>query len=163
MYCWPSTTVCPQLTRSHGHDHQGVWHVRIAPVRGARFGQPVQVRDGRRVPRCVLLALNFCLPSTTVCPQLTDEFQDCNTSQCDLLLSLLTAAGHSNVVACGDDRQSIFGFRGGHHGPGVFQWLVDTYPGEAEITTLVTSHRCRYSPVFSVPLFFLAPLRAFFN
>ena len=94
---------------------------------------------------------------------MVDEFQDCNTSQCDLLLSLLTAAGHSNVVACGDDRQSIFGFRGGHHGPGVFQWLVDTYPGEAEITTLVTSHRCRYSPVFSVPLFFLAPLRAFFN
>jgi DNA helicase-2/ATP-dependent DNA helicase PcrA len=44
---------------------------------------------------------------------MVDEYQDTNTLQGDI--TCLLASGHTNVMAVGDDAQSIYGFRGASH------------------------------------------------
>jgi DNA helicase-2/ATP-dependent DNA helicase PcrA len=50
---------------------------------------------------------------------LVDEYQDTNVLQARVLAGMCrgpAAGGHRNVTAVGDDAQSIYGFRGAHHG-----------------------------------------------
>jgi DNA helicase-2/ATP-dependent DNA helicase PcrA len=50
---------------------------------------------------------------------LVDEYQDTNALQARVLAGLCRGpehGGHRNVTAVGDDAQSIYGFRGAHHG-----------------------------------------------
>ncbi len=44
---------------------------------------------------------------------MVDEYQDTNTLQGDI--AYLLASGHKNIMAVGDDAQSIYGFRGASH------------------------------------------------
>ena len=53
-----------------------------------------------------------------------DEFQDINDSQYDVVKLLAGEAG--NILAVGDDDQSIYGFRGAS--PGIMQRFIEDYP-----------------------------------
>ncbi|MBO6111696.1 MAG: ATP-dependent helicase [Lachnospiraceae bacterium] len=53
-----------------------------------------------------------------------DEFQDINDSQYDVVK--LLAGEDGNILAVGDDDQSIYGFRGA--GPGIMQRFIEDYP-----------------------------------
>lgn len=44
---------------------------------------------------------------------MVDEYQDTNKLQADI--ACLLASGHNNIMAVGDDAQSIYGFRGAYH------------------------------------------------
>lgn len=65
-----------------------------------------------------------------------DELQDMNAAQ--LALSFKMLAPGARVVACGDDRQMIYGFRGAQDG--AVDWLADKLG--AEILPLPICYRC---------------------
>ena len=61
---------------------------------------------------------------------MVDEYQDTNTLQADIVR--LLAAAHSNVMAVGDDAQSIYSFRGAN-----FRNIMD-FPGLFPDTRIIT-------------------------
>lgn len=61
---------------------------------------------------------------------LLDEYQDTNTLQVELAQEL--CAVHGNIMAVGDDAQSIYGFRGADHRH--IMSFGDRFPGAATIT-----------------------------
>lgn len=69
----------------------------------------------------LLIYLNFLLENETVRAEISqkyqyimvDEYQDTNRLQGDIVFSL--GSKHDNVMAVGDDAQSIYGFRGATH------------------------------------------------
>lgn len=73
---------------------------------------------------------------------LTDEFQDCNTAQYDLLN--LLAGKRANLFAVGDDDQSIYGFRGA--GGDVMQRLLADHR-DCKIVYLRRNYRCPASVI----------------
>jgi ATP-dependent DNA helicase UvrD/PcrA len=69
----------------------------------------------------LLVFLNILLENTDIRERLShkyryimvDEYQDTNKLQADI--AFLLAEGHRNIMAVGDDAQSIYGFRGASH------------------------------------------------
>ncbi len=68
---------------------------------------------------------------------LIDEYQDSNPIQCEL--AQLLAAPQNNVMAVGDDDQSIYGFRGAS--PDRMKAFLEVYP-YAEVYRLNINYRC---------------------
>lgn len=68
---------------------------------------------------------------------LIDEYQDLNP--CDLAVGAAIAAKGAMLLACGDDDQSIYGFR--YADPSGIREFVDEYPGAVDLQ-LTECHRC---------------------
>lgn len=73
---------------------------------------------------------------------LTDEFQDINSVQYDVIK--LLAKPENNIFIVGDDDQSIYGFRGAK--PDIMQQFLRDYK-DAKQYTLSTNYRCNSSIV----------------
>ena len=66
-----------------------------------------------------------------------DEYQDLNP--CDLAIAEAVAKTGAELMACGDDDQSIYGFR--HAAPGGIRNFIDDFPGSANLA-LTECFRC---------------------
>ncbi|WP_289285328.1 ATP-dependent helicase [Parablautia intestinalis] len=69
---------------------------------------------------------------------LTDEFQDVNLPQYEILK--LLAGPEDNLLVVGDDDQAIYGFRGAT--PGIMKQFMEDYPNSRQIL-LTYNYRCR--------------------
>lgn len=88
---------------------------------------------------------------------LVDEVQDATLLQLEFLKQLITE--HTQLMAVGDPRQAIYGFRGSF--PEVFKYIEEAFPNIAKIE-LIRNHRSAREIVMAANSIFpqLAPLKA---